>query len=271
MNRPRWLAPILALAAGLPSGCGEAGPDRPTIRVAAASDLQHALPVLIAAFRQEHGEDLDVEPTFGASGQLAEQIRQGAPFDVFLSADRRFVEKLAGEGSIDPKSVRPYARGTLVLAIRDVSDPIVKGLADLSRPEVKTIAIANPELAPYGRAAKQTLERAGLWEALGPKIVPAESVRQALQFAESGNADVAFVGRSLADIKGIRAVGVPVDSYDPIIQVLGVSARPGRPDDARAFADFVVGKVGQGILQDLGFLRVPDEGAKAGAPGPSPR
>ncbi len=271
MNRRHWLATISGLAASLSGGCGDAGPARPTLRVAAASDLQHALPVLIAAFRQEHGAGLEVVPTFGSSGQLSEQIRQGAPFNVFLSADRRFVEKLAEEGSIDPKSVRAYARGTLVLAVHDVSDPIVKGLADLSRPEVKTIAMANPEVAPYGRAAKQTLERAGLWESLGPKIVPADSVRQALQFVELGNADVAFVGRSIADVKGIRAVALPPDSCDPIIQVLGVTTSSGQAADARAFADFVMGEVGQGILHRLGFSRVSEEEPKAQAPGPAGR
>ncbi len=257
MNGDRWRWAITWLAATLLAGCDGATPARPRLRVAAASDLQEAMPVLVAAFRQ--GRDVDVDVTFGASGQLAEQIRQGAPFDVFLSANRGFVDRLAAEGTIKPGSARPYARGSLVLALNEIINPRVATLADLARPEVKTIAIANPETAPYGMAAKQALERAGLWDALRPKLVPADSVRQALRFVESGDAVAGLVGRSIAGVQGVRVVGLPADVCDPIIQSLGVVARSGRPDDAAAFADLVVGEVGLGILRRTGFSRVPDE------------
>jgi molybdate transport system substrate-binding protein len=231
--------------------------------VAAASDLQAALPILAIAFRQEH--QVEVVPTFGASGQLAEQIRQGAPFDVFLSANRTFVDRLAAEGHVKADSVEPYARGTLVLAVNKLWGIKIGGMEDLKKAEVHKIAIANPETAPYGMAAKQALERGKLWETLQPKLVRAESVRQALQMVQTGNAEVAFVGRSIADVPEAVMVVLPPDSCDPIIQYLGIVSKSQNLDDSRAFTEFVLGDVGQGILFELGF-----RGAKqpkgAGAP-----
>ena len=151
-------------------------------------------------------------------GQLAEQIRQGAPFDVFLSADGKFVRRLADEGIIRGETVRPYALGSLVLATDAKSELKPKGLADLTGPGIKFIAIANPETAPYGKAATQAIERAGLAEALKPRLVTAGSVRQALQMVQSGNAEVGIVSRSIADVPGIRSVQLPLDASDPIIQ-----------------------------------------------------
>ena len=239
-------------------GCDPPAPELPRVRVAAASDLQQAMPVLAAAFRQDR--EIEVEPSFGASGQLAEQIRQGAPFDVFLSANRAFVDRLADEKIIEPNSVRPYARGELTLAVNKLSGLKVEGLKDLTKPEVRKIAIANPETAPYGMAAKQALERIELWETLKPKIVPAESVRQALQFVQSGNAEVGLVGRSIAGVREAVSIPLPLDVCDPIIQSLGVVARSEHQDEARQFAEFVLSEVGQGILRDLGFRRVPEQG-----------
>ena len=106
---------------------------------------------------------IEVSPTFGASGQLAEQIKAGAPFDVFLAANQTFVEDLAAGGFVRPESVRAYARGTLVLVVHRDAAEAIRSLADLTKPEVKKIALANPAFAPYGAAGKQALERAGLW------------------------------------------------------------------------------------------------------------
>jgi molybdate transport system substrate-binding protein len=228
--------------------------------VAAASDLEQALPILAVAFRQER--EIEVVPTFGASGQLAEQIKQGAPFDVFLSANSAFVDRLASSGIVKPESVHPYARGSLALAVNKLSAVKVTRLEDLTRSEVHKIAIANPETAPYGMAAKQALERAKLWDVLKPKIVPADSVRQALQFVQTGNAEVAFVGWSMGQVREANLVRLPLNVCDPIIQSLGVVARTERLEDAKAFADFVRGEVGQGILTDLGFRKVEKPGVE---------
>ena len=253
----------------LGSGCTGGGPPQPEpLRVAAASDLRQAMPVLIAAFRQVR--PVEVEFTTGASGQLAEQVRQGAPFDLFLSANKAFVDRLAAAGAVEAGSVRPYARGALVLAINPVFGHRPKSLEDLKDPAYKSIAMANPETAPYGIAAKQALERLGLWDSVKARVVPAESVLQALQFVRSGNAEVGFVSRALTDAPGLELLAVPPVSHDPIVQYLGVVSRSARRDDARAFADFLTGKVGQAMLVDLGFRPASGETPAEPAPAPAP-
>jgi molybdate transport system substrate-binding protein len=226
------------------------------LRVAAASDLQAALPKLAERFRARNG--IAITPTFQSSGVLTQQIKQGAPFDVFLAANEAFVSDLAGGGFIRPESAHAYARGSLVLAVYSGLDGRIKSLADLTRPEVKKIALANPETAPYGRAGKQALERSGLWEKVQPKIVIAESVRQALLYAQKGDAEAALVGRAIADVPEVRTVEVDDGLYDPIVQALGIIADSPHRAEAEAFATFVLGGEGQAILKDFGF-RPPDD------------
>jgi molybdate transport system substrate-binding protein len=238
------------------AGCGRSGPptDEP-LRVAAASDLQAALPALTEGFREQTGRT--VEFVVGSSANLALQIRQGAPFDVFLSADRARVEALAAEGLVPSDSVRPYAVGSLVLVVHRGSKVEVKALADLVRPEVKHVAIANPEFAPYGVAARQALESADIWEALGPKLVMGETVRQALQFVQSGNAEAGLVGRAIADVPEVAVVPIEPEAHAPIVQALGIVAESKQQDAARAFAGFLLGPAGQGILARYGFKPPP--------------
>jgi molybdate transport system substrate-binding protein len=259
---------MLAGCAAKPTATAPAASSPPTpLRVAAASDLQDALPALVERFTEV--TRIEVSLTFGASGQLAEQIKAGAPFDVFLSANRTFVEKLADGGDVRPDSVRPYAVGSLVLAVRGEAADAVKGLSDLSGPSVRKVAIANPESAPYGRAGKQALERAGLWETVGPKVVQSETVRQALQFVETGNADAGFVGLASARAAKVKIVEVDRALYDPIVQALGVVSRSKRVDDAEAFAQFVLGEAGQAMLVKYGFSRPDASSASTPKAGPS--
>jgi molybdate transport system substrate-binding protein len=248
------LAVVVGLA-GSVLGCGEAEPE--PLRIAAASDLQTALPIVAARFRQDTG--IRIEPTFGSSGQLAQQIRQGAPFDVFLAANREYVEDLEESGAIEAGSVRPYARGSLVMAVHGDVGKWFTSLEDLSKPAIKKVALANPEFAPYGRAARQALESAGLWEEIQPKLAQAESVRQALQFVESGNAEVGLVSLSNVDSEAMRVVPVDPDLYESLVQSMGVVKTSKRRKDARAFTDFLLGEVGQGMLADLGFRHAPEE------------
>jgi len=240
---------LLMLLATL--GCADRSP--PPLRIAAASDLQMALPRLADRFQAKTG--IATTLTFGASGQLAEQIKGGAPFDVFLAANEAFVRDLAGLGLIKPGSVHPYARGSLVLAVYHELGEKVHSLNDLTNPDVKKIALANPATAPYGKAGKQALERLGLWGVLEPKIVVAESVRQALIYAQEGNAEAALVGRAIANVPEIRSVEVDPQFYDPIIQALGVVTATSRSADAEQFARFVLDEEGQGILKEFGFTR----------------
>ncbi len=144
-------------------------------------------------------------------------------------------------------------RGSLVLAVYPDLVDRVGSLADLAKPEVKKIALANPETAPYGKAGKQALERAGMWEKLQTKIVVAESVRQALLYAQRGDAEAALVGRAIANIPEVRTFEIDPGLYDPIVQALGVVADSSRRADAEAFVTFVLGEEGQGILKEFGF------------------
>jgi molybdate transport system substrate-binding protein len=233
------------------SGLGCKGSRSAPLRVAAASDLQSALPKV--ADRFQAGTGIAVSITFGASGQLAEQIKQGAPFDVFLSANETFVRDLARGGFVAPGSVAPYARGSLVLAVYKGNQGTIHTLSNLTSPEVKKIALANPATAPYGKAGKQALERAGLWNELAPKIVLAESVRQALLYAQKGDVEAALVGRAVASVPEIRPVEIDPQLYDPIIQALGVVKASVRTADAERFARFVMGADGQDVLKQFGF------------------
>ena len=215
------------------------------------------MPRLAERFRAESG--VEVAATFGASGQLAQQVAQGAPFDVFLAANRKYVSDLAGSGAINPTSVRDYAVGSLALAVHPDLAETVHGLEDLRDPAVRRVAIADPEVAPYGAAARQALERAGLWDAIEPKRVQAATVRQALQLVQSGNADAALVGASIASgAKGVAVVTIPRDAHDPIWQALGIPTLAKSPDDARTFVRFFLEGTGKSLLVEAGF-RVPSE------------
>jgi molybdate transport system substrate-binding protein len=221
------------------------------LRIAAASDLQAALPKLAERFETRSG--IAIAPTFLSSGVLAHQIQQGAPYDVFLAANEAFVRDLADGGFVRPESVRAYARGSLVLAVYGELGGRVGSLGDLTRPEVKKIALASPETAPYGKAGKQAIERAGLWDKLRPKIVIAESVRQALLYAQKGDAEAALVGRAIADVPEIRTIAVDAGLYDPIVQAMGIVTDSSRRADAEAFVTFMMADEGQAILKDFGF------------------
>ena len=251
-TRPfRHLLLVLSTLLISASGCETKKPEPPKLQIAAASDLETVMPILAARFKLDRG--VKIVTTFGASGQLAEQIKQGAPFDLFLSANMGFVEQLVDKGHVIKDSARPYARGSLCLAVNKLSAVQVNDLKDLTKPEVHKIAIANDETAPYGIAARQTLERSNLWSELQPKIVKAGSVAQALQMVQTGNVEVAFVSRSIADIREAVVVEIPRDLYEPIVQGIGIVSRSGEKHNAELFADFLTSEEGQGILFQLGF------------------
>jgi molybdate transport system substrate-binding protein len=196
---------------------------------------------------------------FAASGQLAQQINQGAPVDLFVAANVAYVEDLAAKGRVLPDSVQVYARGRLTLWTRADSTLNVETVEDLLKPEVRRVAIANPEHAPYGVAARQALQTAGLWEGVEPKLVLGENVRQALQFAETGDVDVAIVPLALS----INSDGgwrlVPEDLHTPIDQALGVVADSPRQAQARDFAAFILGPQGCEVLREYGFVPAGEE------------
>jgi molybdate transport system substrate-binding protein len=271
---PRRAGLITMLLVLVLAGCSKAAPragepnNGERLLIAAASDLQAALPEAIAEFRRSAPE-IKIEPAFESSGHLAEQIKAGAPFDLFLAANEKFVDDLAAAGAVDRESVRPYAVGSLVLAVNGKSSGVVTKLEDLTRREVKKIAMGNPATAPYGAAARQALTRAGLWEALEPKIVIASSVRQALQFVQTGNAEAGLVGRATADVPEVQVVEVDRALYDPIVQALGVVARSPRKAEAARFVNFLLSREGQTVLASFGF-RPPSRPQRATEPAPPP-
>jgi molybdate transport system substrate-binding protein len=251
MPRPWFFAPLLLAAAGCGTSKEQVAPAVVALKVAAASDLQTALPLLAERIRQAHG--MEIVPVFGSSGQLAQQIEQGAPYDVFLSANKAFVEKLSAKGDVKADSVTPYAQGLLVLVVNRRSGVAVSGLLDLTKPEVKHVAIANPDLAPYGLAAKQALERSGL-AAVTPKLVQAESIRQALRFVQTGNAEVGLVAHSVADVPEVRLIDLDRTLYDPVVQYLGIVSRTENSSAAKKFADFLLSDEGQKLFVSFGFV-----------------
>jgi len=209
--------------------------------VAAASDLSDIQTIINKGFTEQSG--LGIRFTFGASGNLAQQIKSGAPYDLFLSADETRVKD-----TVLPDSVTVYAQGRIALWSK--SGKFIT-LDSLMMPGVLHVAIANPEHAPYGAAAKQALERAGLWTKLAGKIVYGESVRQALEYAESGNADAVITAWSL--VINRRGIVLPANLHDPIRQAGGVVRSSQRADAARALLRFLVSPAGRQILAKGGF------------------
>lgn len=226
--------------------------------VAAASDLQFALEQVATSFRQATGRDVKI--AYGSSGNFVRQIRQGAPFQMFLSADEEFVAELAAEGLTQDEGDL-YALGRIALLVPHGSPLKADGtLADLraalAEGRVGKFAIANPEHAPYGRRAKEALRHAGLWEAIEGKLVLGENVSQAAQFATSSGADGGIIAYSLALAPDVAKLGdyalIPDDWHAPLRQRMVLLKGAG--ETARLFYDFVKSPEGRGILKGYGFV-----------------
>jgi len=259
-SRGSALVAVLALLATGCAGPASSAPE-PTagsvVRVAAASDLRFALEEVADLVASEH-PDVEIAVTYGSSGQFAQQIGNGAPFDLFLSADLAYPEQLVEEGLAEAGDVFSYGVGRLVLWAGEESpvDPS-DGLAALAEPAVRTAAIANPEHAPYGRAAVEALREAGVWEAVEPKLVLGENVAQAADFVRSGNADVGVVALSLALAPASGADGrwveVPIELFSPLEQGGVVLAGARDPAAARAVRDVLLAEEGRAVLASYGF------------------
>ena len=250
---------VTALASVLAGGIGEVtlpAQGRGALTVAAASDLQTALPVLTAAFERKTG--IKTSLTFGSSGSFVAQIQNGAPFDVFFSADVEYPRHLAAGGHVEPGTVYEYATGRLVLWTRsDSRVDVARGLQILGDSRVRRIAIANPAVAPYGRAAAAALRSARVYDAVQAKLVFAENVSQAAQLAESGNADVALIGHALALDQRLKSVGrfeeIPAHAHPPIVQAAAIVAASKHKTEARALIDFMKSAEARTLLQSFGF------------------
>ena len=216
--------------------------------VAAAADLSPLEKPLAVAAATRLG--LPVRFSFGSSGNLARQISQGAPFDVFLSADQQFIATGLTEGWLAKGTDQAYASGRIALWSASGS---IKDLGQLADRTIRHIAIANPKFAPYGRAGKQALERSGLWPKVEDRIVYGENIRQTLIYIETGNAEAGIVSWSL--VQGRGGVLLAATLHDPIRQTGAVVQSSARREDGRRFLNFLLSAEGQQILQAHGLFR----------------
>ena len=250
------LAPLTALVLAL--ACVTACKDKSSttaahdeLTIAAASDLTPAFEEIGREF--ESANKTKVIFTFGSTGMLTRQIENGAPFDLFAAANVSYIDDLDKKGLIISDSKTVYARGRITLWTPSTSNIRLQGIADLARPEVMRIAIANPDHAPYGLAAKQALESVGIWDRVKPKLVFGDNIRQTLQYAETGNVDVSIVALSLSTQSRGRWTLIPEELHQPIDQAVGIIKTTKNEKAARAFAAFLSGPQGQAIMKKYGF------------------
>jgi molybdate transport system substrate-binding protein len=255
-SRPFAVVALLTLAVAC-KGRSEV----PPLRVAAASDLESAFTAVGAAYEKKTGQKVTF--SFQATGLLEKQIAEGAPFDVFAAANVSFVDDAVKSGACYGDSKQMYARGRVVMWVSKGEPPATVG--DLADPKWQRIALANPDHAPYGKAAQQALKAANVEGAVKPRLVFGENVRQTFQFAQSGNADVAFVALSLAtDTKEGKYTPVPAELHEPIDQAIvackGAAAQAaGAPNAAqgsapRSFIAYVNSPEGRAIMNQYGFV-----------------
>ena len=222
------------------------------ILVAAASNLNGVCQELARQFEKASG--IHIVHSFSSTGNLARQIENGGPFDVFASADTSHVSDLERKGFIVPASQAVYARGRLVLWTRPGTPVKINSLNELAEPRVRFIALAQPDSAPYGAAAVETLRKLGLWEKVRPKLVYAENIGMAKQYAASGNTEAAFTAYSLVIKDGGKALLVDEKMHRPIEQALGIVKRSKNPDAGRRYTQFLLSPAGVAILEAYGYL-----------------
>jgi molybdate transport system substrate-binding protein len=256
-----WLAPAVSIPATrardlallpqtAPTPCG-------TVTVAAASDLTYAMDEIAVNFQKATG--CTVRLTMGSSGNFLTQIENGAPFDVFFSADIEYPKKLEEKGLATPGTTYLYAVGKIVLWVRNDSRlDITKGLAVLRDASIQKIAIANPLHAPYGRAAEEAVRMAGVYDAVKDRFVLGENISQAAQFVESGNAEAGILALSIARAPGLAEKGrywiIPVSLYSAIQQGAVVLRSSPNPVGAQQFLDYIKTPATAALLERYGFV-----------------
>lgn len=245
------LAALLLAPLALVPAASAAGPE---VLVAAAANLANAFREILPAADRALG--IRTQLVLGATGQLRQQIEQGAPYDVLFAADVASIAALRERGLVRPEDVHIYAFGSLILAW-PAGGARLAGLADLTQDRVRRVALASPDLAPYGNAAREALVQAGLWGRVEPKVVYGANIAQAYQFLQTRNVDAAFLARSMA--AGDRIGYLPVDPrlYQPIAQAAGVVARAAHAEPARRLVRFLMGPEGQALLERFGYQAPP--------------
>jgi molybdate transport system substrate-binding protein len=258
-NMKSWICGLLAAGLLCLSSAGQAADKKCAheIVVAAAADLSAALKEVELDYEKQTGCRLKL--AFGASGALTQQIQNGAPFDLFFSADMDYPRQLIGAHLADGATLYQYAVGKLVLWVPADSplDVEQKGMSILADPSVKKIAIANPEHAPYGKAAVAALKYVGLYDQVSSRLVIGENIAQAAQFVESGNAQVGFVAMAHAAAPSMKGKGkyweIPAEAYPTLAQGLVILSHSRRKKEAEAFVEFFKTKATGDVLAKYGF------------------
>lgn len=223
-----------------------------TLTVSAAADLNYVFPEIGKLWEQETGHTVTFN--LGSTGQLAQQIERGAPVDLFAAANKKFVEDLDAKGLVFSDTKALYGVGRITLWQGDDSTLEIQDINDLTKPEIKRVAIANPDHAPYGVAAREALQSAGIWDELQPKLVFGENIKQTQQYAETGNVDVAIAALSISVEKPGKWVLVPEELHNPLEQMLAVPKSAPHPEESRQLAAFINGEKGRPLMQKYGFL-----------------
>ncbi len=257
MTKPRWLLSLVLL--GLLAACGVSTVSQPTsssapvtLTVSAAADLNYVFPEIGKLWEQKTGHTVSFN--LGSTGQLAQQIERGAPVDLFAAANKTFVEALDEQGLVFSETKALYGVGRLTLWQREDSPLEINDLQALTQPAIKRIAIANPDHAPYGVAAREALQSAGIWDELQPKLILGENIKQTQQYAETGNVDVAIAALSISVERPGKWTLIPAELHNPLEQMLAVPQRAPHPEVAQQFAAFINGEKGRPLMQKYGFV-----------------
>lgn len=242
------------------------------IKVAAAADLTFAFTGVVAGFEKQSGNT--VRLTYGSSGNFYSQIQNGAPFDLFFSADVSFPQKLEAAGLAEPGTIYEYAKGEIVIWVPNSSKlDLSKGLAVLLDPGIRKIAIANPLHAPYGAAAVAALKHDGIYDQVKGKFVQGENISQTAQFVQSGNADIGIVALSLALAPVMANAGryavIPPDDYPPLIQAAVILKSSHAQAAAKQFLEFLKEPATVALMGQYGFV-IPGDTAAARGDSPPP-
>ena len=244
---------LIALCGLMGLGCS-AGPSDTVIVVSAASSLTYALQDLVDSYGELHPDAPTIQLNFGGTGALAQQIRQGAPVDLFIAANVAELDSLQSQGHVATHRFRFYGR-LVMWCLDEAACP--RSLPELAAPHIRRIAIAQPEVAPYGTAAISAFSAAGVLDALSPQLIQGQSARAALRYAETGDADVAMTALSLAQSVGGHWLPVDENLYAPIEQGMSLVTSTKEPQAAQDFFDFVAGPAGLRLLRAHGFRTPP--------------
>ncbi len=231
--------------------------NRPDLVVAAAANLTDAFAEIGPRFTSKTG--IRVVFSFGATADLARQIESGAPFDVFASADTEHVDQLERKELITPGTRALYARGRLVMWLPPGSMLKATQIGDITAKSFERVAIAKPDIAPYGQATVESLRSLGIWNQIEPKVIYGQNVSQTKQYAATGNAEVAFIPLALVKPDEGTYIEVNEESHQPINQALGIVKDSPKQAAARQFVDFLLGAEGQDILLKKGYSKPPVE------------